>query len=258
MTSLFSPSEYQEEIPGTKPDQVLDRLKKLQAELERALNSRSMAILSAKDKEPPSPQIIIKWVDYTNKFGLGYILSEGSIGCVLRSIPTADASGKTAMLPPACMLVHGAERHCVRRNDTSYPDRMQMVPMNEGIYFYENNGEGGLSRVRVAPGEFRVQSLSDGTAGKLNPGKDVYEHRKRERLVLWKKFANYMISYGRELEEEKAREERTMKPPTITDPTALPSDIVTFYQRFGDVSCWMFCDGHMQVSFLKLEPILFR
>lgn len=246
--TLFSPSEYQEEVPDTQPDLVLDRLRKLQAELERALNSRSMAILKSTDKTPSPPQIVVKWVDYTNKFGLGYILNDGSVGCILRSIATQDGNNKTAALPPACMLVHGAERHCLRRDDVNYADRHQIVPMNEGIYFYENNGERGISRVRVSPETFRIPMNSDGTVGKLSVGRDVYDHRKRERIVLWKKFANYMIAYGREIEGSNPADDRAMQMPTITDPTAAPTDIVTFYQRFGDVGCWMFCDGHMQVS----------
>lgn len=244
--TLFNPLEYEEVVPGTQPDVVLDRLRKLQSELERALNSRSMAILSSKDKTPSPPHIVVKWVDYTNKFGLGYILNDGSVGCILRNIPTQDGS-KAGLLPPACILVHGAERHCLRKDDPSYIDRHQIVPMTEGIYFYENNGEDGISRVRVAPESFKIPMNSDGTAGKLSAGKDIYDHRKRERIVLWKKFANYMIAYGREIEGPEQADERALQVPTITDLTVGPSDIVTFYQRFGDVGCWMFCDGHMQV-----------
>ncbi|KAK5663387.1 hypothetical protein OQA88_3815 [Cercophora sp. LCS_1] len=244
--SLFSPSEYQEPVPGTQPDVVLDRLHKLQAELERALNSRSMALLSTKDKTPAPPHIVVKWVDYTNKFGLGYILNDGSVGCILRNIPSQEGS-QTGVLPPACMLVHGAERHCQRRDDPSYTERHQIVPMSRSVQFYENNGEDGFSRVRVAPESFRVPVYPDGSTGKLSAGKDIYDHRKRERIVLWKKFANYMIAYGREMDGQV--EDVPSRAPTITDPTAAPSDIVTFYQRFGDVGCWMFCDGHMQFNF---------
>jgi len=248
--SLFSPSEYQEPVPGTQPDVVLGRLRKLQTELERALNARSMAIMSAKDKTPSPPHIVVKWVDYTNKFGLGYILNDGSVGCILRTIPTTqDGGSKTGMLPPACVLVHGAERHCQRREDVRYADRHQIVPMNQGIYFYENNGEEGFSRARVAPQSFALPVNADGTVGKLSAGKDIYDHRKRERIVLWKKFANYMIAYGREMDGQDAKEEESLKLPQITDLTAAPTDVVTFYQRFGDVGCWMFCDGHFQVSF---------
>lgn len=264
--SLFNPSEIQERIPNSEPDTVLLRLRKLQTELDRALNARTMAFISpTRDKAHATPpQIVVKWVDYTNKFGLGYILNDGSIGCILRSIQVessssaGDADKESSHLPPACLLIHGAERHILRREDPSYVDRHQIVPMsssgNEGIYFYENNGELGLERVRVDPNRFRVAvDPRTGAAGKLSAGKDVYDHRKRERIVLWKKFANYMLAYGRELDggmDERAHE-HARKPAAVTpvDHSVIPSDVVTFYQRFGDVGCWVFCDGHLQFNF---------
>lgn len=252
--SLFSPTEYQEKVPGTEPDVVLDRLRKLQAELERALNSRTMAFLT-REKTPSPPHIVVKWVDYTNKFGLGYVLNDGSVGCILRSMAAQDGP-QGGQLPPACVLVHDAERHCQRKEELSYKDRHQIVPMKEGIYFYEINGEDGISRVRVEPQNFVVPVNPDGTVGKLSAGKDIYDHRKRERIVLWKKFANYMITYGREMESPGREDAATLRLPAITDPTAPPSDVVTFYQRFGDVGCWMFCDGHLQVRRPSL-PLFF-
>ncbi|CAK7263517.1 Cell cycle serine/threonine-protein kinase cdc5/MSD2 [Sporothrix epigloea] len=264
--SLFGPSELQEIIPNSEPDAVLIRLRRLQAELDRALNARTMALISAtRDKAHSAPpQIVVKWVDYTNKFGLGYILNDGSIGCILRSIQ-ADASSSTSnseagsgLLPPACLLIHGAERHILRREDPSYADRHQIVPMatssDEGIFFYENNGEQGIGRVRFDPNRFRVTvDPRTGAAGKLTAGKDVYDHRKRERIVLWKKFANYMLAYGRELDggvDEQVREDaRKAVQTSNSDKVDVPSDVVTFYQRFGDVGCWVFCDGHLQFNF---------
>jgi serine/threonine protein kinase len=243
-TTLFSPSETPEPIVDSQPDAILERLRRLQAELERALNARTMAIISAKDKAPAHPQVVVKWVDYTNKFGLGYILNDGGVGCILRDIPTAD-SGKTATLPSACMLVRNAERHIERRQDETYPDRHQPIPPKEDIHFFENNGEAGLNWVGVPARKFRVPIAEDGTPGKLNAGKDVYEHRKRERVILWKKFANYMIAYGRD--EMVLAEENATQPAKPTDASTQPSDLVTFYQRFGDVGCWVFCDGHLQV-----------
>lgn len=239
--SLFSPTERQESISGTKPDLILDRLKRLQAELERALNSRTMAIISTKSTAPPHPHIVVKWVDYTNKFGLGYILNDGSVGCILRDIPTTEAS-KTAVLPPAGVLIRGGERHILRRSDESYPDRIQPVPMAEDIKFFENNGERGLSEVKVSPESFRVAANEDGSVGKMNPGKDIHQHRKRERIILWKKFANYMIAYGRD-EAVSVEENDVMSPGT----KGTAAELVTFYQRFGDVGCWVYCDGHLQV-----------
>jgi hypothetical protein len=243
-TSLFSPSERPQEVPGTKPDMILDRLRRLQMELERALNTRTMAMVSPKDTKPPKPNVVIKWVDYTNKFGLGYILNDGSVGCILRDIPTTEGT-QTALLPPACMLVRDAEEHIQRQQDITYAERHQLFPMSEAIQFYENIGESGLSCLQVSPESFRVPVKEDGTAGKLSPGKDVFEHRKRERLILWKKFANYMVAHGRD--ESIPGETVNDRGPGPKMINGQPTDVVTFYQRFGDVGCWVFCDGHLQV-----------
>ncbi|KAG7102178.1 hypothetical protein HYQ44_017988 [Verticillium longisporum] len=192
-STLFSASEQPTPVLGTQPDAILERLQRLQTELERALNARTMAIISAKEKAPPRPKVVTRWVDYTNKFGLGYILDDGGIGCILRDIPTTE-NGKTSMLPPACMLIRNAEEHSKRDQDLSYTDRHQPVPPREDVHFYENNGEAGLKWYGVPARQFRVPVDERGVAGKMPPGRDVYEHRKRERVILWKKFANYMIA----------------------------------------------------------------
>ncbi|SPN96894.1 related to protein kinase CDC5 [Cephalotrichum gorgonifer] len=247
--SLFNPSsEHPGEIPGSKPDVILDRLRRLQTELERALNSRTMAIITSKTATPPHPEAVIKWVDYTNKFGLGYILHNGSIGCVLRDVPMAEGSN-VALLPPVCMVVQNAERHVERRQDESYVERHQPVPLKQNVHFFENRGESGLAHLPVPGEQFRVPLGPDGQPVKLEPGRDAYQHRKRERIILWKKFANYMIAYGRDeggaSEEEAAFADRQQ----AADDVSAPAQVVTFYQRFGDVGCWVFCDGHLQFNF---------
>jgi hypothetical protein len=237
VVSLFGPGEQQEYLEDTRPDLVLSRMRKLQAELERALNSRSMAYISTKQQEPDIPKVVVKWVDYTNKFGLGYILNDGSAGCILNSV-TAPGGDDQALLPPSFLLVQDAEKHITRRNDPTYHERQQVVPMTKPIYFYETKGDEGISRVGVSPEEFRVPVSQNGSASKLEPGKTDYEHRKRERIVLWKKFANYMLQHAREHPDAE-----TPRPYAVD----VPGDLVTFYQRFGDVQTFLFCDGHLQV-----------
>ncbi|KAH8160656.1 hypothetical protein CIB48_g7590 [Xylaria polymorpha] len=246
MSSLFGSKERILAVPNTKPDVVLHRLRSLQAELERALNSRSMALLG-KTPTPSPPHIVVKWVDYSNKFGLGYILNDGSVGCVLKSIPGSARGGKTVRLPPSCILVRGAEQHCSRRQDSSYIDRDQIVPMSNEIQFYENNGEAGLSTVFVHPSQFKIVPNDDGSPGKIPTGNDIYDYRKREHIVLWKKFANYMVAYGRD--QESSDTTGQIESPTSSKQTMPPSDVVTFYQRTGDVGCWVFGDGHLQFNF---------
>lgn len=249
METLFGPSEPQRSVADTKPDIVLGRLRRLQAELERALNARTMAIVSkATAKTPSTPHIVVKWVDYSNKFGLGYILNDGSVGCVLKSLPGKARGGKTVTLPPSCIVVREAENHCQRRHDAGYGDRHQIVPMTQPIQFFENNGEAGLSTVNVHPKQFKITVGEDGTPGKVPVGKDIYDYRKREHLILWKKFANYMMAYGRD-QEAPTDDTGHIQMPSSSSKTVAPSDVVTFYQRIGDVGCWVFADGHLQFNF---------
>jgi hypothetical protein len=250
--SLFGPNEAAATVQGTRHDEILLRLRKLQAELERALNARSMALLSTKDNTPSLPNIVVKWVDYTNKYGLGYTLNNGSVGCILRRTPAQDGAKGGDQLPPAFLLIRDAERHFARKSSPTYPDRHQIIPMAEPVSFYEYKGEEGLACLRVPAEQYRVSLESDGRPARLTLGTDVYDRRRRERVGLWKKFANYMVANGREVDGQVTTKDAApllqSAPLKLGNPSEAPADVISFYQRFGDVGCWMFCDGHMQVS----------
>jgi hypothetical protein len=244
--SLFSPSEKLERLPGTKPDQVLEGLRRFQTELERALNSRTIAIETK--STPPVPAIVVKWVDYTNKFGLGYILSNGSVGCIFKETPTDSSDPVQGYIPPCCVIVRDAERHLQNRGNVAYVDRHQIVPISgPSINFYQNNGEHGIIKGNVDAQNYRVE-VKDGKAQNLQRGQDEWDFRKREKIVLWKKFANYMTANGRDMDYPYDDALARTSPERNTSDKAVAVNVVTFYQRFGDVGCWKFCDGHFQVS----------
>lgn len=243
--SLFNPRERLESITGTKPDRILDGLRRLQTELERALNSRSLALET--DTPPSSPTIVVKWVDYTNKFGLGYILSNGSVGCIFKETPADPSEPSKGYIPPSCVVVRDAERHLQNRGNEAYLDRHQIVPISgPNIEFYENRGEHGITRGKVNPQNYKISVSSDGETGKLSRGIDQWDDRKREKIVLWKKFANYMTAFGRDQDYPYDDALSRTAHERMTDIVAA-GNVVTFYQRFGDVGCWAFCDGHFQV-----------
>jgi len=239
--SLFNPREKLESLPNTKPDQILDGLRRLQTELERALNSRTIAIETK--ATPPTPTIVVKWVDYTNKFGLGYILSNGSVGCIFRSSLVSSGS-MTGRIPPTCVLVRDAERHLQSRSKECYTDRHQLVPVSgPPIEFYENRLEAGISQVKVNPQKFIVTLGKEGEPGRLSRGKDEYDDRKCEKIVLWNKFAKYMTAFGRD--QDYPYDDSLQRTPDKSE----SGNVVTFYQRFGDVGCWGFSDGCFQVRY---------
>jgi serine/threonine protein kinase len=253
--SLFNPRERLETLPNTKPDHILEGLRRLQTELERALNSRSIAL---ETKTPPSsPTIVVKWVDYTNKFGLGYILSNGSVGCIFRATPASSSDPSKGQIPPSCVVVRDAERHLQQRNNENYVDRHQLVPVTgPNIEFYENRGEKGISRGKVNPANYRVAVNQNGEVGKLSRGQDEWDDRKREKIVLWKKFANYMTAFGRD-QDYPFDDALVGAPRDRQNETVAAGNVVTFYQRFGDVGCWAFYDGHFQVRVELSAPCLY-
>jgi serine/threonine protein kinase len=243
LESLFNPREKLESLPNTKPDQVLEGLRRLQAELERALNSRTIAIETK--STPSSPAIVVKWVDYTNKFGLGYILSNGSVGCIFKATPADSEDQSKGYIPPCCVVVRDAERHLQNRANENYVDRYQIVPISgPNIEFYENRAEKGVFRGKVNPQNYKVSVGPNGEVFKLARGLDDWDNRKREKIMLWKKFANYMTAYGRDqdypFDDALARTQNQAE-------FVAAGNVVTFYQRFGDVGCWFFADGHFQV-----------
>ncbi len=244
--SLFSARESPEYLPKSKPEQILQSLRNFHAELERALNSRSIA--STKKSPASNPTIVVKWVDYTNKFGLGYILSNGSVGCIFRS-SLASSGSTTGRIPPTCVIVRNAERHLQSRGNDAYADRHQLVPVSgPKIEFYENKGEEGISRVMVTPRKFMVTLGKEGQPGRLSRGKDEYDDRKIEKIVLWNKFAKYMTAFGRDQDYPYDEDVRRV------DGESENGTVVTFYQRFGDVGCWGFSDGSFQVS-IEFPPL---
>ncbi|KAI9053507.1 hypothetical protein LZ554_002462 [Drepanopeziza brunnea f. sp. 'monogermtubi'] len=241
--SIFNPREKLEVLPNTNPDNVLEGLRQFQAELERALSSRTIAI--EVKKEYQNPTIVVKWVDYTNKYGLGYILSNGSVGCIFRAMSAGSQYPNRGNIPPTCVVVRDAERHLSNRENEAYVDRRQIVPISgPNIEFYENRAAKGIFCGKVNPQNFKIPMNPDGKpGGQLAPGVDEWDHRKREIIVLWKKFANYMtVNYP--YQEALARE----SPDRMSEVNAA-GNVVTFYQRFGDVGCWYFCDGHLQFNF---------
>ncbi|PBP19576.1 cell cycle serine/threonine-protein kinase CDC5/MSD2 [Diplocarpon rosae] len=246
--SLFHPREKLEALPNTKPDLVLEGLHRFQAELERALNSRTIAIESK--AQPPNPTIVIKWVDYTNKFGLGYILSNGSLGCIFKATPANPMEPSKGYIPPTCVVVREAERHLQNKTNENYVDRHQLIPISgPNIEFYENRADKGIFRGKVNPQNFKItpdSSIPGG--GKLTRGVDEWDDRKRDKIVLWKKFANYMTTFARD--SDYAYDEALARTSPNGKSEHVPvGNVVTFYQRFGDVGCWGFCDGHFQFNF---------
>lgn len=249
--SHFSPEENVELIHGTEPDQILESLRSFHAELLRALESN--APIAHQRTAPSTPTVVVKWVDYTNKFGLGYILSNGAVGCIFKSLRASFSKFPGAMTATTCVVVRDAERHLQNRNNDMYDDRLEIVSMSGPKIEYYEKWDEGVVRLKVNPREYKLSKPGpNGEPGRLTPGKDKYDNRRREKLVLWKKFANYMITNGRD-QENNMMEGLLVKKKATAEELEDASCVMILYQRFGDVGCWAFGDGHFQVFSFHLR-----
>ncbi|KAG9229281.1 putative Serine/threonine-protein kinase plo1 [Amylocarpus encephaloides] len=245
--SLFNARETVSQIPNTKPDEILAGLRQAQIELERALNSRSIALET--NSARVNPTLVVKWVDYTNKFGLGYILSNGSVGCIFRSTPLDFNDLSKGHIWPSCIVVRDGEFHLHNKTNPKYSDRHEVVPTSgPNVEFYENKGESGFICGKVNPQNYKLIPGKPGEIGRLARGADQYDDRKREKVALWRKFGNYMTAYGRD-QDYPHDDVLNRTVPDMNVDIKPAGNMINFYQRWGDVGCWGFCDGHFQFNF---------
>ena len=197
-------------VVGTDPNVVLERLSTFRDNLASALSNTSRTRSSAIDAE--NLPFVSRWVDYSRKHGVGYVLSDGTVGCIINS--SAAKSGIPS--PVTHVLVRSGQKWLGRVGKNF--ERIDNVPLE----VFEDCGPSGIKR-KVYKG---LGSVKEG------PLKDEAE-RRRTLSVLWVKFGRYMCQ---SLDGEE----------TIGESSG--DNFVRFYQRVGNVGIWAFVDGCLQVS----------
>lgn len=242
---VIGPDEVTEDIPSTAPDQVLTSLKVLHQKLSDSLagvaNSESrMTNAEVQSRQQKHKPVVIKWVDYSQKFGAAYILDNGTVGMV------AKVKEKRA---PCCLAIANADGHIFKRLTSSrYLQKDQIVSKDGApVEFYEQTSPDGIKRVLYPPKDFQLQ---------LNDTKDAFqridfrapnlaEHdrEKRRLLDLYDKFGRYMVStLGREGIIQQRSSSRSKK-------STAGAQFVRYYQRLGNVGVWAFGDNSIQINF---------
>ncbi|KAF2736651.1 Pkinase-domain-containing protein [Polyplosphaeria fusca] len=139
------------EIQTTDPIHVSARLHSFRDNISRALQR----LPSSSTREKPSQlPFVSKWVDYARKYGVGYVLEDGSVGTI------AVATQKD---PITVVFCADGYKHLTRiSKDSSYRQR---VPIE---YYADTTGK-GMSRI------------------------DVMNHDRKDALQnIWQKFGKYM------------------------------------------------------------------
>lgn len=247
VSTLIGPDEPMECLPNSKPDDVLQQLQKLHKELEDHLKDIGKArdhmhaqAMISKNKDITHRPVVVKWVDYTNKFGIGYILQNGTVGCVFKGDETNF---------PTCVVVANTESHLNKRKTQSYPDKHQLLSRQGApVEFIENCDEDGLKRVFVSPTRYQVKVSATGVPEHLGPGFDIHDHEKRRKLALWDKFGRYMTqNLGKSDEADSQSIEDSNTSRSRRKNVAGP--FLKFYQRLGNVGIWGFGDRSFQINF---------
>ena len=197
-------------VVGTDPNVVLERLSAFRDNLASALSNTARTRSSPADAE--SLPFVSRWVDYSRKHGVGYVLSDGTVGCIINS--SATKSGTPS--PVTHVLVRSGQKWLGRVGKNF--ERIDNVP----LVVFEDYGRSGIKK-KVYKG---LGSVKEG------PLKDEAE-RRRTLSVLWVKFGRYMCQ---SLDGEE----------TIGEGSG--DNFVRFYQRVGNVGIWAFVDGCLQVS----------
>lgn len=237
---LLAPKEKIEAVPETTADNVYARLRQLQHELSLAIDhagERSVqeADLDDADKPEETPPLITKWVDYTNKLGVGYTFDNGSMGCLLKANESYEN-------PQCGVLVAQSRTHYQKRSDPSYTEADQIVPQDgPPVEFSEISEESGITRVLVPATRFKATSRTQDGGAKMRVSRDIHEVEKKRRLGIWSRFAEYMV-------QNLAMDAFTEAEPTDNGEYR-PGRFLRFYQRLGNVSIWAFVDGAFQFNF---------
>ncbi|KAK2737634.1 Cell cycle serine/threonine-protein kinase cdc5/MSD2 [Onygenales sp. PD_40] len=260
LSPLIHADEHAELMPGTKVNEVMSDVNTYLTNFEQ---SQSLAALTASKSwqrqqklvsRDPHPYVV-KWVDYTNRYGIGYVLDDGSVGCIFKA-----EHGR----PASCVVVRDGERHIRRKAYAkenprhAYSEANQLVPRNgQPVEFYENIDTdassrygGGTKRVLVQPEAFELKNHGSGGPGvkvRLDAGVESArcEAEKVKRIKLVDQFGKYMIgALGRHADDDypvdDGRDDHT------------PGGVrqyIKFYQRLGNVGIWGFGDGAFQFNF---------
>ena len=241
---LVSTIDIAQPVPGSKPLEMLAGLRRLHESLTPSSASCTSTKSSTRALRSSHP-VVDKWVDYTNKYGIAYMLSDNTCGVVFKS---SDDNSKGSQ----CIVVRNGRAHYVRR---TLKRETQVAPQGTTagpIEFFEQCSEAGMLHVTRPAATFKLDTEAHGenmsaAVAKLTEKLRMTKHgdvevERMKLVVLADKFGKYMT--------------KTLGPEEAVDGTeaeisaSLESKyFCSFYQKLGNVGVWGFGVGGFQFSF---------
>jgi serine/threonine protein kinase len=230
-------------LPNTDPSTVLRRLAAFRDNLAAELSKSSARSAVTTERCLPVDTdlpFVSRWVDYSRKHGVGYVLSDGTVGCIIN----ATAKPGHAATPVTHVLVRngqkwlqklGAKSGSIASNGSSSFPGIDSVPLE----IFEDH-----SALPSTGGIFR--KIYKGL-GSVQPGHPlaVDAERRRTLSVLWVKFGRYMCQSL----DGSGETATTDKKPSTAASQKSEETFVRFYQRISSIGLWAFSDGCLQVHF---------
>lgn len=237
--TLISSTESYTFVDNTSTPKVLAALQELH-DILNPRRSRDMSGASGSRRlkaRIPHPRVD-KWVDYSGRHGMSYLLTDGTMGLIKKQTEPSAAGG--------CVVIRDAKSHAVKRARGTTP---QIVPQGKRVRpveFYVQSHD-NIQKLEVPsstffldPKKFSSQSEAIAYAHKDLHGSELERFKE---INLLDKLGRYMNK--REVEDGNGRED-------IDDDLSSNRNsqhFIHFYQKIGNVTVWRFVNGAMQFNF---------
>ncbi len=221
-------------VTSSSSQAVLDSLQ----DLHNALDPRSV-----QDKRPRSgygtrklrprssyPRVD-KWVDYSTRHGIAYILTDGTVGMVLKT-------SEDNKMPSSCVVVRNASAHTIKRAKGLEYQFVPQGPEADDVEFYElSDYEVGMTRLDIPASRFLLDLTNHpnqvAAANAVQATLSGTEAERMKEVALLDKFGKYMNKQGG---HGVTCDKRS-------------NYFIHFYQRIGNVTVWRYADGGLQFNF---------
>jgi hypothetical protein len=221
-------------VPNSSSAAVLHSLQDLHTALDPRgiLDKRPRSAYGTRKIRPRSsyPRVD-KWVDYSTRHGIAYILTDGTVGMVLKT-------SEDNKMPSSCVVVRNASTHTIKRAKGLEYQFVPQGPDAEDVEFYEQSDYAmGMFRLDVPASNFLLDLNAHpnqvAAANAIQATLSGSEAERMKEVALLDKFGKYMNKQG----GHGATSGRKSK------------HFIHFYQRVGNVTVWRFADGGLQFNF---------
>lgn len=237
---IIAPTDIATAVPHSSSRAVVHSLQSLHRALDTRGSDESVrrprsAYGTRKVRTTSQYPRVDKWVDYSTRHGIAYILTDATVGMILKS--SEDNS-----MPSSCVVVRNASTHTLKRaKGLEY----QFVPQGRhahDVEFYEQSDyDLDMRRVDVPARDFLLDlekyPSQVSAASAIQAGLEGSEAERMKEVALLDKFGKYMNKQTGHSDSIDKKE------------TAQSAHFVHFYQRVGNVGVWRFADGGLQFNF---------